>query len=70
MEDKTILFENSCYDKSKHKTYATKAFSKNDDSGRWVVEYYDIYEDNTEILSRAVECDKDRVGIVTYLISK
>ncbi len=70
MEDKTILFENSCYDKSKYKTYATKAFPKNDDSGRWVVEYYDIYEDNTEILSRAVECDKDRVGIVTYLISK
>lgn len=70
MEDKTILFENSSYNKSKHKTYATKAFPKNDDSGRWVVEYYDIYEDNTEILSRAVECDKDRVGVVTYLISK
>lgn len=70
MKDKTILFENSCYDKSKHKTYATRAFSKNDGSDRWVVEYYDIYEDNTEILSRAVECDKDRVGIVTYLISK
>lgn len=34
MEDKTILFENSCYDKSKYKTYATKAFPKNDDSGR------------------------------------
>ena len=68
MKDKTILFENSCYDKSKHKTYATKAFSKNDASGRWVVEYYDIYEDNTDILSRAVECDNDLLGIVSYLI--
>ena len=32
--------------------------------------FYNIYEDNTEILSRAVECDKNRVGIVTYLIAK
>lgn len=70
MEDKTILFEESFYDKSKYKTYATKAFPKNDGSDRWIVEYYDIYEDNTEILSRAVECDKNRVGIVTYLIAK
>ena len=31
---------------------------------------HNIYEDNTEILSRAVECDKNRVGIVTYLIAK
>ena len=47
MEDKTILFEDSSYDKSKRKTYATKSFPKNDGSGRWIVEYYDIYEDNT-----------------------
>ena len=70
MEDKTILFVDSSYDKSKRKTYGTKSFHKNDGSGRWIVEYYNIYEDNTEILSRAVECDKNRVGIVTYLIAK
>ena len=70
MEDKTILFEDNSYDKSKRKTYGTKSFPKNDGSGRWIVEDYNIYEDNTEILSRAVECDKNRVGIVTYLIAK
>ena len=70
MEDKTILFEDNSYDKSKRKTYGTKSFPKKDGSGRWIVEYYNIYEDNTEILSRAVECDKNRVGIVTYLIAK
>lgn len=70
MDDKTILFEDSSYDKSKQKTYAAKSFPKNDGSDRWIVEYYDIYEDNTEILSRVVECDKNRVGIVTYLIAK
>lgn len=70
MEDKIILYEGGSYGKSKLKTYSTRSFPKNDGSGRWVVEYYDVYEDGTSILSRACECDKDRVGIVTYLLSK
>lgn len=70
MEDKMILFESGSYDKSKLKTYSTRYFPKNDGSGRWLVEYYDVYEDGTSILSRACECDEERVGIVTYLLSK
>lgn len=70
MEDRTIKFENSIYDKSKLVTYGTKAFPKNDGSDRWIVEYYDVYEDGTEILTRAAECDKERVELVTYLIAK
>lgn len=70
MEDKMILFESGSYDKSKLKTYSTRSFPKNDGSGRWLVEYYDVYEDGTSILTRACECDKERIGIVTYLLSK
>ncbi len=53
MEDKVILFESGSYDKSKLKTYSTRSFPKNDGSGRWIVEYYDVYEDGTSILTRA-----------------
>lgn len=70
MEDKTILFKNSSYDKAKLKTYSTKSFPKNDGSDRWVVEYYDVYEDGTQILTRAAECDKERVALVTYLLAR
>lgn len=70
MKDRTILFEPSSYDKSKCVTYSTKAFPKDDGSGRWIVEYYDVYEDGTQILSRAAECDKERVHLVTYLLSR
>lgn len=70
MEDKIILFENSSYDKSKLTTYRTRSFPKNDGSGRWVVEYYDVYEDGTSILTRACECDKERVGLVTNLLER
>ncbi len=70
MEDKTILFKNSSYDKAQIKTYGTKSFPKNDGSDRWMVEYYDIYEDGTKVLTRATECDKERVELVTYLIAK
>ncbi len=70
MEDRTILFEKSSYDKARLITYSTKSFPKDDCGCRWIVEYYDVYEDDTRILTRAVECDKERVGLVTYLISK
>ncbi|MGN0680036.1 MAG: hypothetical protein ACI4JS_10265 [Oscillospiraceae bacterium] len=70
MEDKIILFGKSFYNKAKLITYGTKSFPKDDCSDRWIVEYYDVYEDGTEILTRAAECDKERVGIVTYLLSK
>ena len=70
MEDKILLFEKSSYDKSKLKSYATKSFPKTYGSGRWIVEYYDVYEDNTRILTRAVECDEERVNFVTYLLER
>lgn len=70
MDDKLILFENSSYNKAKLTTYSTRSFPKNDGSGRWIVEYYDVYDDGTNILTRAAECDKERVSLVTYLLSK
>ena len=70
MEDRAIKIVKVIYDKSKLVTYCTNAFPKNDGSDRWIVEYYDVYEDGTKILSRAAECDKDRVELVTYLIAK
>ncbi len=70
MEDKILLYGKSSYDKAKCITYSTKSFPKDEFSDRWIVEYYDVYEDGTEILTRATECDKERVGIVTYLLSK
>lgn len=70
MEDKIILFESSSYDKSKLKTYSTRSYPKNDGSGRWIVEYYNVYEDGTSILTRACECDEERVSFVTYLLAR
>lgn len=70
MEDKILLFEKSSYNKAKYVTYRTRSYPKNDGSGRWVIEYYDVYEDGKEILTRAAECDKDRVYLVTYLLAR
>lgn len=70
MEDKVILFNKSSYDKAKLVTYSTKSYPKQDGSGRWIVEYYDVYEDGTQVLTRAAECDEERVYMVTYLLSR
>lgn len=70
MEDEIILFKKGSYDKAAYVTYATKSYPKNDGSGRWIVEYYDVYADNTSELTRAAECDEDRVCFVTYLLAK
>ncbi|MBQ7131759.1 MAG: hypothetical protein IJO29_04225 [Oscillospiraceae bacterium] len=51
-------------------TYSTKSYPKQDGSGRWIVEYYDVYEDGTQVLTRAAECDEERVYMVTYLLSR
>lgn len=70
MEDKMIPGVKGTYNKSKYKTRIIKSFPKNDGSGRWIVGDYAISEDNTEILISGVECDKERVPFVSYLISK
>lgn len=70
MEDKLLLFKESSHNGEKPITYATRSYPKNDESGRWIVEYYDVYKDGTEILTRAEECDKDRVSLVTFLLSQ
>lgn len=70
MEDKIILYKSSSYDKSKLKTYSTRSFPKNDGSGRWIVEYYAIFADGTSILTRACECDEERVNLVEFLLER
>lgn len=70
MDSKVTLFSSSSYDKAKLVTYKTKSYPKNDNSGRWVVEYYDLYSDGTEKLTRTAECDENDVDKTQYLLSR
>jgi hypothetical protein len=70
MEDIILKYESSNYDKSKYKTYGGKSYPKDESGERWIVEIYDVYEDGTWILTRAAECDADRVSRVEYLLSR
>lgn len=63
---KTIIWNPTVYDKAKRKGTVYREHPVDEKKHRWIVEMVDLYEDGTEIIANAVECDLEDLAFVQY----
>ena len=63
---KLIIGNPTKYDKAKYLGYDIREYPIDEKKHRWIIESVDHYEDGTEIITEAYECDVTDLGFIRY----